>query len=535
MSSASQRPAGLDLADLGLENSPTIYRNASSAFLYEQAIKRGEAEIAAGGPLLANTGKHTGRSPNDKFTVREPGSEDQVAWGSVNQDISEQAFDALLARVTDYLAGQDLFVQEVYAGADPDNRVGVRVITQRAWCGLFTRHMFIDNIEPTAAVPTIGNFTVVHAPDFHADPEVDGTNSDAFILLHITRGLVLIGGTRYAGEIKKSIFTAMNYLLPARDIFPMHCSANHGHHDDVAIFFGLSGTGKTTLSADPDRVLIGDDEHGWSDNGVFNMEGGCYAKAINLSAEAEPEIYATTHRFGTILENVVYDPDTRVLDFDDDSLTENTRVAYPIPFIANSSPDGLAGHATNIILLTADAFGVLPPISRLDDQQAMYYFLSGYTARLAGTEVGVTEPQATFSACFGAPFLPRDPGEYADLLGERLRRHHPDVWLVNTGWTGGRPGVGHRMPIAQTRAMVSAALDGTLAKGKFETDPVFGLLIPTSCPGVNPKLLRPRDNWADKDAYDSSAARVITAFRDNFNKTLRGTRPELAAAGPGSD
>ncbi|HJO07480.1 MAG TPA: phosphoenolpyruvate carboxykinase (ATP) [Chloroflexota bacterium] len=532
--SASPGHSGINLADLGLDNAPAIHRNGSSVFLYEQAIKRGEAEIAAGGPLLANTGKHTGRSPNDKFTVREPGSENNVAWGAVNKDISEAQFDALLGKVTTFLADQELFVQEVFAGADPDNRVGVRVITQRAWCGLFVRHMFLDEVDTSAPVSTIGNFTVVHAPDFHADPAVDGTHSDAFILLHISRGLVLIGGTKYAGEIKKSIFTAMNYILPTRDVFPMHCSANHGEPDDVALFFGLSGTGKTTLSADSSRVLVGDDEHGWSDNGVFNMEGGCYAKAINLSAEAEPEIYATTSRFGTILENVVYDPDSRTLDFDDDTLTENTRVAYPISFIDNSSDSGQAGHASNIMLLTADAFGVLPPISRLDDQQAMYYFLAGYTARLAGTEVGVTEPQATFSACFGAPFLPRDPGEYADLLGERLRRHRPDVWLVNTGWTGGRPGVGHRMPIAQTRAMVRAALDGTLVKSEFATDPSFGLQIPVACPGVDSKLLSPRATWDDKAAYDSSASQLITAFRDNFDKTMRGSRPELAAAGPGA-
>ena len=533
MSAIEQRPQGLDLPELGLESPPALYRNAAAAFLYERAIQREEGVVAEGGPLLVETGKHTGRSPNDKFTVREPGSEKDVAWGSVNKDISEEAFDRLLEKVTGYLAGQELFVQEVYAGADPENRMAVRLVTQQAFCALFARHMFLDDIEPSPDVETIGNFTVIHAPHFHADPATDGTNSDAFILLHLSRGLVLIGGTRYAGEIKKSIFTAMNYLLPARGVFPMHCSANYGDAGDVALFFGLSGTGKTTLSADPGRTLVGDDEHGWSDNGIFNFEGGCYAKAIKLSAEAEPEIYATTRRFGTVLENIVIDPDTRILDLDDDSITENTRAAYPVSYIPNSAPDGRAGHAKNIMLLTADAFGVLPPISRLDAQQAMYYFLSGYTARLAGTEVGVTEPQATFSACFGAPFLPRDPGEYADLLGEKLHRHRPDVWLVNTGWTGGPPGIGHRMPIAQTRAMVSAALDGSLAKGEFEIEPVFGLEIPTSCPGVDAGLLRPRGTWADSAAYDSSASQLITAFRDNFKKTMQGSRPELAAAGPG--
>jgi phosphoenolpyruvate carboxykinase (ATP) len=535
MSAINQPPAGMTLTELGLDDPAALVRNASAESLYEQAIQREEGVVALGGPLLVMTGKHTGRSPNDKFTVREPGSEKDVAWGSVNKGISEGAFESLLKKVTTFLADKELFVQEVYAGADPENRVRVTLVTQRAFCALFVRHMFLDDIEPSPDVKTIGNYTIVHAPDFLADPAVDGTNSEAFIILHLSRGLALIGGTRYAGEIKKSIFTAMNYLLPTRDVFPMHCSANYGEDGDVALFFGLSGTGKTTLSADPDRTLIGDDEHGWSNNGIFNFEGGCYAKAIKLSAEAEPEIYATTQRFSTVLENVVIDPDTRVLDLDDDSITENTRAAYPVSYIPNSAPDGRGGHANNIMLLTADAFGVLPPISRLNDQQAMYYFLSGYTARLAGTEVGVTEPQATFSSCFGAPFLPRDPGEYADLLGEKLHRHRPDVWLVNTGWTGGPPGTGHRMPIAQTRAMVSAALNGSLAKGEFEIEPTFGLKIPRSCPGVEAGLLRPRGTWADGKAYDSSASQLITAFRDNFKKTLQDSRPELAAAGPGSN
>ena len=527
---------GADPDALGLlatRNGERVFANLSVPALYEEAVRRGEGIVARGGPLVVNTGKHTGRSPNDKFYVREATSEGTIWWTKENRPFEEKAFESLLKKVENYLKKRDLFVQDLYAGADPMNRIGVRVVTERAWCALFARHLFLDYAPSRNGIETFAHFTVVHAPGYQASPEKDGTNSGAFILINFRRKMVLIGGTEYAGEIKKSVFTIMNYMLPERGVLPMHCSANFGtHHADEALFFGLSGTGKTSLSADPQRILIGDDEHGWSDSGIFNFEGGCYAKVIRLSPTAEPEIYQTTRMFGTVLENVVFDKTTRELDLDDESLTENTRGAYPISYISNSAPTGLGGHPKNLVMLTADAFGVLPPVSKLSREQAIYYFLSGYTSRLAGTEVGIAEPQATFSSCFGSPFLPTHPSVYAGILGKRIRKYKPDVWLVNTGWTGGPHGVGHRIPIAQTRAMVQAALSGVLSDEPFYEEPYFGLRVPVRCPGVDPKLLRPRDTWDNREAYDAKARSVAASFVDNFKGLMPDAKPELVAAGP---
>jgi phosphoenolpyruvate carboxykinase (ATP) len=483
------------------------------------------------GPLVAETGPHTGRSPKDKFVVREPENESHIWWGKVNQPIEAAQFDQLHRRLGTFLQEKDLFVQDCWAGAEPRYRFPIRVITEYAWHSLFARNMFI---LPTAEerADHEPEFTVIDCPSFRAQPATDGTNSETFILVNFAKKLVLIGGTRYAGEIKKSIFTIMNYLLPFKGVLSMHCSANYGPEGDTALFFGLSGTGKTTLSADPSRTLIGDDEHGWSDQGVFNFEGGCYAKVIRLSAEAEPEIYATTRSFGTVLENVVVDPITRRLDLDDESLTENTRAAYPISQVSNADEGGVAGHPKNILFLTADAFGVLPPISRLTPEQAMYHFLSGYTARVAGTERGVTEPQATFSACFGEPFLPMHPGKYAELLGRKIEEHQANVWLVNTGWSGGPPGVGQRMRIAYTRAMVSAALNGELAEMPTIVDPIFGLNVPIDCSNVPKNVLNPRYTWSDKEAYDAQARKLAAMFRQNFAKFEEGVSAAIKAAEP---
>ena len=533
MTSDDKTTAAGKLESIGIRNTQSVYWNSSIAVLFEEAVKRGEGVVADRGPLVVNTGKHTGRSPNDKFVVREPSSEKSIWWGDVNRPFEPAAFDLLLDEVGSYLGGRDLFVQDLHAGADPDNRIGVRVVTERAWNAMFAKHLFLDRFDSDAATKTFDEFTVIHAPGFKADPERHKTTSDAFVLLHFGKRIVLIGGTEYAGEIKKSIFTVMNYVLPARGVLSMHCSANYGPDNDAALFFGLSGTGKTSLSADTSRTLIGDDEHGWSDSGIFNVEGGCYAKMISLSPTAEPEIFATSQMFGTVLENVVYDEKLRALDLDDDSITENTRGAYPVSYIPNSDLDGITGHPRNILLLTADAFGVLPPIARLSRDQAMYYFLSGYTSKLAGTEVGIIEPEATFSSCFGAPFLPRPPAEYADLLGERLRKHEPEVWLVNTGWTGGPYGTGSRMPIRDTRAMVKAALDGRLSQVEYEKDRHFGLQVPKTCPDVDPVLLRPRATWDDTEAYDRTAAELAQAFADNFEQFASGAASGLAAVGPG--
>jgi phosphoenolpyruvate carboxykinase (ATP) len=504
--------------------------NLSSAALYEAAIRRGEGAISADGPLVCRTGQHTGRSPNDKFVVREPSSEANVAWGKVNRPMEEAHFDALHRDLLESLTGKELYVLDCYAGADPAYRLPVRVINEYAWHNLFCRNLFID--DPSAAAARAPQFTLIDAPGFKADPKRHGTNSEVVIALNFAKRLVLIGGTSYAGEMKKSIFSVLNYVLPLRNVMSMHCSANVGPRADVALFFGLSGTGKTTLSSDPERRLIGDDEHGWSDRGVFNFEGGCYAKTIRLSAEAEPEIYATTRRFGTVLENVAYDPETRALDLDDDRLTENTRAAYPIAFIDHAVPSGQGGHPTNVVMLTADAFGVLPPISRLSPDAAMYHFLSGYTAKVAGTEKGVTEPKATFSTCFGAPFLPLAPSRYARMLGERIAQHGARVWLVNTGWTGGPYGVGSRMKIAYTRAMIRAVLNGALDGVAYQRDAVFNLDMPTSCPDVPAEVLNPRNTWSDGAAYDRQAATLARMFVENFKAFESGVRPDVLEAGP---
>jgi phosphoenolpyruvate carboxykinase (ATP) len=477
------------------------------------------------------TAPHTGRSPDDKFVVREPGSEDQISWGRINVALAPEAFEALLDDVRAHLAPQELYVSDLWAGADPEHRLNVRFVSPSAWHSLFVSNMFItpraderEDFDP--------GFTVLHAPELEADPGRHGTRTGTFIALDFGQRIVLIGGTRYAGELKKSIFSVMNYLMPQQGVLPMHCSANVGASGDVALFFGLSGTGKTTLSADPDRGLIGDDEHGWSDRGVFNFEGGNYAKVIRLSAEGEPLIHAASNRFGAILENVVMDEDTREVDFDDQSITENTRSSYPISFIPTAIMDGMAGHPKNVIFLTADAFGVMPPISKLSPEQAMYHFLSGYTAKLAGTERGVTEPKAAFSACFGAPFLPLAPSVYADMLGKKLAEHGVRVWLVNTGWTGGAVGTGRRMKLEYTRAMVRAALGGELDRVKTSPDSVFGLQIPVSVPGVPDDVLNPRSTWADTAAYDAAAAKLAGMFRRNFEAYRDGVSEAVRNAGP---
>jgi phosphoenolpyruvate carboxykinase (ATP) len=527
---SEERKVGLDT--VGLSRASRVYWNLGVAALYEEAVKRGEGAITADGPIVCSTGKFTGRSPNDKFIVTEPSSDQNVAWGKVNRAIDETSFNAIFARMQAFAAGKELFVQDCYAGADPAYRLPIRIITEKAWHSLFARHMFIPERDAAKRADHEPQFTVIDLPSFTANPATDKTNSETFILVNFAKRLVLIGGTIYAGEIKKSIFTVMNYLLPLKDVMPMHCSANIGEAGDVALFFGLSGTGKTTLSSDPHRQLIGDDEHGWSANGVFNFEGGCYAKMIRLSAEAEPQIYATTRRFGTVLENVAFDAHTRALDLNDDKATENTRGAYPLEFINNSVPSGQGGHPTNIVMLTADAFGVLPPIARLSPEAAMYHFLSGYTAKVAGTERGVTEPKATFSTCFGAPFMVWDPNVYAKLLGERIAQHQARVWLVNTGWTGGAYGVGSRMKIAHTRAMINAALSGALAAVPVQRDAIFNLDVPTTCPGVPADVLNPRNTWKDKAAYDQQARKLATMFAENF-KTFEATAsPAIKAAGP---
>ncbi len=491
-------------------------RNLSPADLYEHAIRRDEAAIVSTGALTAETGKHTGRSPRDKFFVKEPTSQDAIWWHPGNQPIASAKFDQLLARMETYISSHDVYTQDVFACADPRFRLPVRVITELAWHSLFARNLFIRptadelmNFEP--------DFTVISLPSVHADAQTDGTHSETFILVNLGRRIVIIGGTGYAGEIKKSIFTALNYLLPAQGVFPMHCSANtEPDGSDVALFFGLSGTGKTTLSAEPSRRLIGDDEHGWSDRGVFNFEGGCYAKTIRIHKESEPEIYTATESFGTILENVVYDNRTRIPDYDSDEKTENTRAAYPIDLIPNAVLSGMGSHPHNVMFLSADAFGVLPPVSRLDEDQIRHYFLSGYTAKVAGTERGVTEPEPIFSTCFAAPFLVLPPERYADMLIERVKRHHVDVWMLNTGWVGGPYGVGERMSIAHTRAIVRAILQGDLRGASTHVDPVFGLQIPNRVPGVPREVLDTRDSWPNPEDYDRQAASLRRMFEKNI-------------------
>jgi phosphoenolpyruvate carboxykinase (ATP) len=512
----------------GLDPEGRVYWNPTTSLLYTHALAREEARLAEGGPLVVDTGRHTGRSAKDKFFVQETDSEDRIAWGDVNQPISEASFDGLREQVVSHLNERDLYVVNAFAGADPAHRLAVRVVTDSPWHALFAKTLFIEpsddellDLEPDALV--------LHAPNLEADPDEDGTRSETFIVLHPSRTEVLIGGTEYAGEIKKSIFTVMNDRLPLEGVFPMHCSANVDDEGRVTVFFGLSGTGKTTLSADPERRLIGDDEHGWGNEGVFNFEGGCYAKVIRLSPDAEPQIYKAVHSFGTVLENVVVD-DRGVMDLNDASKTENTRAAYKLERIENALPEKRAGHPSNVVFLTADAFGVLPPIARLTRDQALFYFLTGFTAKLAGTEIGVTEPQPTFSCAFGAPFLPQEPTVYARMLGGKLDEHGSTVWLVNTGWTGGPYGEGQRMPIAATRALLRAALDGGLDGVAYREDPIFGFEVPVEVPGVETELLDPRSTWSDPDAYDEKARYLAQRFKENFERF--GADENIVSAGP---
>ncbi len=523
------------LEHIGLKDLGNVFWNRSSPALYEDSLRRYESHISHLGPLVVSEGQHTGRAAKDKVVVDEPENSSKVWWGKINTKYSSEKFEVLHKKMCNYLRGRNVYVQDCYAGADERYRLPVRIITESAWSSLFARNMFI---RPPREREVIKNFkpefTLLQVPTFHADPDVDNTRSGTFVAIDLAKKLVLVGGTAYGGEIKKSIFTVMNYLMPNREILSMHCSANVSKTDpkDVAIFFGLSGTGKTTLSADPHRLLIGDDEHGWSSDGVFNFEGGCYAKVINLSKESEPEIYECTRRFGTILENVMMDPVTRSIDLDDSTITENTRASYPLSHIPNIVKEGKASHPRNVVMLTADAFGVLPPIAKLTPDQAMYHFISGYTAKVAGTESGINEPTATFSACFGAPFMVHHPSVYAKMLAERLTKHKADCWLVNTGWSGGPYGVGSRMSIKVTRALLNAALDGSLAKVEMVTDPNFGFHVPKEVPGVPTEVLTPKNTWSDKAAYDTQAKKLAAMFVKNFEQFADGTPAEVIAAGP---
>ncbi len=531
MSQDGRHPSAHGLEGQGFCNLKAVHWNLTAPELYERAIGRGEGRIAKNGPLVVLTGQHTGRSASDKFIVRDAATDSQVWWDN-NKPMTPAAFDALFQAMMAYAQGRELFVQDLFGGADPSHRLPVRVVTELAWHSLFIQHLLI---EPNSGQREGFNpeFTIVDLPGFHADPKLHGCETGTVIAVNFARKLVLIGGTSYAGEMKKSVFTILNYILPPKRVMPMHCSANVGRNRDAAIFFGLSGTGKTTLSADASRTLVGDDEHGWSENGVFNFEGGCYAKVIKLSAEAEPEIFATTQRFATVLENVVIDPVTRELDLDDGRYTENTRAAYPIDYIPNASRTGTAPHPGNVIMLTADAFGVLPPIAKLTPSQAMYHFLSGFTAKVAGTEKGLgKEPQPTFSTCFGAPFMPRHPSEYGNLLRDLIAQHQADCWLVNTGWTGGAFGVGHRMPIKATRALLAAALDGTLANTEMRVDPHFRFRVPVAVPGVELRILNPRETWSDKAAYNAQARKLVGMFRDNFRKFEAHVGEDVLQAAP---
>ncbi|MBS1536158.1 MAG: phosphoenolpyruvate carboxykinase (ATP) [Bacteroidetes bacterium] len=507
----------LSMQELGLTNLGEIYYNLSTPDLYEHALTYGEAQLSEHGALVAITTPHTGRSAQDKFVVEESTSKDNVWWGKVNKPFPQDKFNNLKSRVTAYLQNQDLYVLDCIAGSDNKYSLPVRVITQHAWHNLFAKNMFIEASDEQLDT-FIPGFTIIHAPDFKANPATDGTRTETFIILDFSQRLVLIGGTQYAGEIKKSIFTVMNYLLPLQKVMSMHCSANIGKGGDTALFFGLSGTGKTTLSTDPERSLIGDDEHGWSNDGTFNVEGGCYAKVINLSAESEPIIYQTTRTFGTILENVVVDPESRAIDFFDDSITENTRASYSRDVLENTADSNKGGNPTNIFFLTCDAFGVMPPISKLTPEQAMFHFLSGYTAKVAGTEAGVKEPTATFSTCFGAPFMVHHPKVYANLLRDKINANNSQVWLVNTGWSGGEYGVGKRMKISYTRALLRAALTGELNNVEFVKEDFFKLSIPTSCQGVPTEILNPRNTWEDKAAYDAKAKHLVGLFEDNYKQ-----------------
>ncbi|MDN2566209.1 phosphoenolpyruvate carboxykinase [Aquibium sp. A9E412] len=529
MTETGKRNPQCGIETIGLRTSGTVHYNFGESALYEEAIRRGEAQLSAHGALVARTGEHTGRSARDKFVVRDVDTEDQVWWDN-NRAMPRAAFDRLFEDFLAHAADRDLFVQDLVGGADAGHALPTRVVTEYAWHSLFIRNLLIrpDGAGLRSFVPRM---TVIDLPSFRADPERHGCRSGTVIAVDLSRLIVLIGGTSYAGEMKKSVFTALNHILPPKGVMPMHCSANAGPDGGAAVFFGLSGTGKTTLSADPARTLIGDDEHGWGPDGLFNFEGGCYAKTIRLSQEAEPQIFATTRRFGTVLENVVLD-EHRVPDFDDGSLTENTRCAYPLAFIPNASETGRAGHPTNIIMLTADAFGVMPPIARLTPAQAMYHFLSGYTAKVAGTEKGVTEPEATFSTCFGAPFMPRHPSEYGNLLRTLIAEHGVACWLVNTGWTGGAYGTGRRMPIGATRTLLTAALNGSLLDAEFRTDANFGFAVPVAVPGIDAALLDPRSTWDDTAAYDRQARRLVGMFIDNFAKFETNVDAAVRAAAP---
>jgi len=532
---AQIRKADYNLSNHAVGNLRLAYWNLTSEALLEEAVFRGEGVTSVGGPFIAHTGKHTARAANDKYVVRHSDSEGNIWWGTYNRPYTAEKFEELFRRMLGYMQGRDVFVQDVYAGADEDYRLPVRFVTEQAWHSMFIRNMFIRPESLEEYKRFVPEFTIVAAPGFKATPTIDNTNSETFIILNFERKLAIVGNTGYAGELKKSVFTLLNYLLPLEGVLSMHCSANVNPEDsnDVALFFGLSGTGKTTLSADPTRSLIGDDEHGWSDNGIFNFEGGCYAKVIGLSASAEPEIYATTKRFGTILENVPFDPVTRYIDLDDDSITENTRASYPLEFIANAVPEKKAGHPKNIVLLTCDANGVMPPIARLSPNQALYQFISGYTSKIAGTEVGLgKEPELTFSACFGGPFMVHHPSKYAELLKRKIERYGAQCWLVNTGWVGGSYGIGKRISIRHTRALLNAALTGKLDHVNYTKDSIFGFEVPLECPGVPAEVLSPSSSWGDKKEYDRRYHDLAMRFKENFAKFANNTPQEVAEAGP---
>ncbi len=520
------------LAQHKIYGARTVYWSPPSAMMFEEAVKHGEGMVVNSGAFSVITSPFTGRSPKDKYIVKEPSSDEHIWWGEINHPISPEVFDELYNRMTGYMQGRDIFVQDVYAGADPDYTVPVRVITDHAWLGLFSRNMLITR-NLLKGKPFEPKFTLIHLPDFHALPEIDGTRSSVFIIINFAKNIGIVGGTRYGGELKKTVFTYMNYYLPMNGVFSMHCSANVGPKGDVALFFGLSGTGKTTLSSTPNRHLIGDDEHGWSDKGVFNIEGGCYAKVIGLKEEDDPSIYHAVNRFGAILENVVVNPNTRIANFNDNTITENTRASYPLSYIPTSVESEMAGHPKNIFFLSADAFGVLPPISRLTPEQAMYYYLSGYTSKLAGTERGLgKEPQATFSTCFAAPFLPLRPTVYAEMLRDKIVEHGTKVWMVNTGWVGGPYGVGSRIKLRYTRAMLDAALNGELDDVEYATDPIFGLQVPKKCPNVPDEVLDQRAMWGDAAKYEQHAKALAARFRDNFENFKADVSEKVAEAGP---
>ncbi len=525
--------ADYGLENHGLTNLSTVFWNLTSETLCEEIAFRAEGRFVRGGPIVVNTGKHTGRSASDKFIVRESSTEDKVWWGEYNRPFGQDKFNEVFSRMQGFLQGRDLFVQDCFAGADPNYRIAIRIITERAWHSMFARNMFILPKTADDYKRHIPDFTILAVPSFKGLPQIDGTASETFILLNFEQKLGIIGNTAYAGEIKKSVFTIMNYLLPLEGVMPMHCSANIGKEGDTALFFGLSGTGKTTLSADPNRGLIGDDEHGWSDEGVFNFEGGSYAKVISLSPTAEPQIHKTTHLFGTLLENVVFDPVSRSIDLDDYSLTENTRASYPLEYIDNAVEEKRGGHPKNIILLTCDGSGVMPPIARLTPEQAMYQFISGYTTKVAGTEMGLgKEPELTFSSCFGAPFMVHHPAVYADLLKRKMLKYGAHCWLVNTGWVGGPYGVGKRISIRHTRALLNAALSGKLLKVSYCADPVFGFQVPEVCDDVPPGVLNPASAWPDKNVYMQKYRQLASRFIENFKKFEEGCPPEVVKAGP---